>query len=407
MPHLVQLDHDGAALGLGFLGVHFGEALDPGLHTGRRDPEQLGGAVHRQPAQVQQHRLHLDPERHPARRGVGEVQPARLAAVALLAPHEAVLDVPLSPTTLAPQRHPFTPSATPSPMDMGNLCGVETLRKISSLSASGAPGARFPCLRHGEASMASGAAALVAGIIDRIEGRPYRTRPPPPATIEVVETLRFFVREGVQWRELRAAAGRACGSTLRRRLDGWSATALLRRVHVALLRMVRSGPDIAPWDVVLDSCSVRAKRGGELTGPNPTDRGKAGTKYHVAVATDGTPLGAIPSAANVHDTRLFPHLLRLAQVVCASVGKLYADAAYDSAGNRGLCLREGVQPCIRKVGRPHGSGLGAVRCVVEHDCAWLLANKRLDRRQDRLGRVILALLTAACIFVIANRLDPF
>jgi hypothetical protein len=31
----------------------------------------------------------------------------------------------------------------------------------------------------------------------------------------------------VQWRELRAAAGRACGSTLRRRLDGWSATALL------------------------------------------------------------------------------------------------------------------------------------------------------------------------------------
>jgi len=48
-----------------------------------------------------------------------------------------------------------------------------------------------------------------------------------------------------------------------------------------------------------------------------------------------------------------------------------------------------------------------VRCIVEHDCAWLLANKRLDRRHDRLGRVILALLTAACIFVVAKRLDPF
>src|SRR3954469_409072 len=127
MPHLVQLDHDGPALRLGFLGVDFGEALDPSLHRGRRHAEQLGGAVHRQPAQVQQHRLDLDPQRHPARRGVGEVQPARLAAVALLAAHEAVLDVPLSPTTLAPQRHPVTPSATPSPMDMGNLCGVETL----------------------------------------------------------------------------------------------------------------------------------------------------------------------------------------------------------------------------------------------------------------------------------------
>jgi transposase len=255
--------------------------------------------------------------------------------------------------------------------------------------------------------MASRAAELVAGIIDRIEGRPYGTGRPPLPTIEVVETLRFFVREGVQWRELRAAAGRACGSTLRRRLDEWSATALLRRVHAALIRMVRSGPEVAPWDVVVDSCSVRAKRGGELTGPNPTDRGKAGTQYHVVASTDGLPLAAVPSAANVHDTRLFPHLLRLAQVVCAAIGQLYADAGYDSAENRDLCLRDGIEPHIRKVGEAHGSGLGSVRCVVEHDCAWLLANKRLDRRHDRLGRVILALLTAACIFVIANRIGSF
>ena len=255
--------------------------------------------------------------------------------------------------------------------------------------------------------MAAKAAALVAGIIDRIDSRPLGTGRPPTPTIKVVETLRFFVREGVQWRELRATAGRACGSTLRRRLDDWSATALLRRVHAVLIRMVRAGPDVAPWDVVVDSCSVRAKRGGELIGPNPTDRGKAGTKYHVVASTGGLPLAVVPSAANVHDTRLFPHLLRLAQAVCAAIGRLYADAAYDSAENRGLCLQDGIQPCIRKVGEPHGSGLGSVRCVVEHDCAWLLANKRLDRRQDRLGRMILALLTAACIFIIANRISAF
>ena len=255
--------------------------------------------------------------------------------------------------------------------------------------------------------MAARAAALVAGIIDRIEGRPPGTGRPPMPTIKVVETLRFFVREGVPWRELRATAGRAGGSTLRRRLDGWSGTAVLRRVHVALIRMVRAGPEIAPRDVVVDSCSVRAERGGELTGPNPTDRGKPGTKYHVVVATDGTPLGAVPSAANVHDARLFPHLLRLAQVVCAAIGKLYADAGYDSAANRELCRQDGIEPCIREVGQPHGSGLGSVRGVVEHGCAWLLANKRLDRRQDRLGRMVLALLQAACIFLIANRLSAF
>jgi transposase len=273
--------------------------------------------------------------------------------------------------------------------------------------------------------MTSRAAASVAGIIDRIEGRPYRTGRPPVPTAQVVEASRYFAREGVQWRELRAAAGRACGSTPRRRLDEWGGTALLRQAHAALIRMVRAGPGAAARDVVVDSCSARAKRGGELTGPNPTDRGKRGTEYHVVVAgggappgggaggghvvvaADGTPPGVVPSAANVHDTRLFPHLPHLASAVRAAVGRLHADAAYHSAENRGLCAREGIRPCIREVGAPHGPGPGAVRCVVEHDCAWLLADRRLDRRQDRLGRVILALLTAACIFLIANRLSPF
>lgn len=200
---------------------------------------------------------------------------------------------------------------------------------------------------------------------------------------------------------------RASDSTLRRRLDEWHATALLRRGHAVLVRMARSGPDLAAWDVVVDSCSVWAKRGGELTGPNPTDRGKRGTKYHVVVSTDGLPLAVVPSAANVHDAMLFPDLLRLAQVVCAAIGRLYADAGYDSADNRRLCLRDGGSPHIRKIGEPHGSTLGNVRCVVEYGCAWLLANKRLDRRQDGLGRIMLALLTAAAIFTIANRPNAF
>jgi transposase len=95
--------------------------------------------------------------------------------------------------------------------------------------------------------MTSRAAELVAETIDGIERRPYRTGRPPLPTVRVVETLRFLVREGVQWRELRAAAGRACGSTLRRRLDEWSAAAVLRQVHVALIRMVRAGPEAASW----------------------------------------------------------------------------------------------------------------------------------------------------------------
>ncbi|HEY4045117.1 MAG TPA: hypothetical protein VGM32_25180, partial [Rhodopila sp.] len=61
----------------------------------------------------------------------------------------------------------------------------------------------------------------------------------------------------------------ASGATLRRCLARWAETGLLARVHAMLVGMLRGHPDL-----ILDTCSVRAKRGGELTGPNPTDRAK-------------------------------------------------------------------------------------------------------------------------------------
>ena len=48
--------------------------------------------------------------------------------------------------------------------------------------------------------MRRGAAELVAGIIDQVEDRSPRAGRPPMPTIKVVEALRFFLREGVQWR---------------------------------------------------------------------------------------------------------------------------------------------------------------------------------------------------------------
>ena len=163
-----------------------------------------------------------------------------------------------------------------------------------------------------------------------------RGRPRLPVS-DVVATLQFFLREGVQWRALPASNGRASGSTLRRRLREWRATAVLPRAHAVLLRLARSDPEMAAGaiDLIVDSCSVRAKHGGELTGPNPTDRGKRGTKYHLVVAADGLPLGAVASAANVHDTKMFPELLRLALVIGAKIARLFADAGYHSAGPLG------------------------------------------------------------------------
>jgi hypothetical protein len=53
----------------------------------------------------------------------------------------------------------------------------------------------------------------------------------------------------------------------------------------------------------LDSISVRAKRGA-LTGPNPVDRGKPGSKYHLLTDRRGIPLAVGLSAANTHDSVL-------------------------------------------------------------------------------------------------------
>jgi len=245
---------------------------------------------------------------------------------------------------------------------------------------------------------------LVARVIEWCE--PVRADGPghPPAeTVRVLATLRRFLREGTPWRSLRATAAQASGSTLRRRLADWARTDVLRHVHSMLVGMLRGQPDAA-LDLIVDSCSVRAKRGGELTGPNPTDRAKLGTKYHVAVNGDGVPVACVATAANVNDTLRFERLFRAAFAVLARVRTAFADKGCDAEASRELCRAHGTEPRIHKRGQPHGSGLGKRRWPVERTNAWLLENKRLGLRYDRLGFIVESLLQAACVFLVAPRL---
>jgi hypothetical protein len=52
-----------------------------------------------------------------------------------------------------------------------------------------------------------------------------------------------------------------------------------------------------------------APNGGELTGPNPTDRGKPGSTYHLLVDRNGIPLTVGLSAANTHDSALLESMV--------------------------------------------------------------------------------------------------
>ena len=243
---------------------------------------------------------------------------------------------------------------------------------------------------------------LIATVMDACAGPPSGRGPghPPAETVRVLATLRRFLREGTPWRGLRATPDHASGSTLRRRLQDWAeGHHLLQQVHAVLVVMLRGDPDL-----ILDSCSVRAKRGGDLTGPNPTDRGKRGTKYHIATTGDGVPVACAATAANVNDTVLFERLFLAAFAVMARIRTVFADKGYDAEHHRDLCRAFGVEPRIHARGRPHGSGLGRRRWPVARSNAWVSENRRLALRYDRLGVIVQSLLQAACLFLVAGRL---
>jgi transposase len=241
---------------------------------------------------------------------------------------------------------------------------------------------------------------LIATVIDACDRQPGRgPGHPPTETIRVVAALRRFLREGTPWRGLTATEDQASGSTLRRRLARWAETGLLTKVHALLVGMLRGNPDL-----ILDTCSIRAKRGGELIGPNPTDRGKRGTKYHIATDGDGVPVGCAATAANVNDTLVFERLFLAAFAVMARIRTVFADKGYDAERHRELCRAFGAEPQIHKRGLPRGSGLGQRRWPIERSNAWVLDNRRLALRYDRLGFIVQSLLQAACIFLVAGRL---
>jgi transposase len=241
---------------------------------------------------------------------------------------------------------------------------------------------------------------LIATVMDACSGGHEPERGHPPAeTARVLATLRRFLREGTPWRSLMATKDQASGSTLRRRLQAWAEGNLLQQVHAVLVAMLRGHPDL-----ILDSCSVRAKRGGDLVGPNPTDRGKQGTKYHLATTGDGVPVACAVTAANVNDTLLFERLFLGAFAVMARIRTVFADKGYDAEAHREVCRGFGAEPCLHKRGRPRGSGLGKHRWPVERSNAWVLESKRLALRYDRLGFIVQSLLQTACTFLVAGRL---
>ena len=139
---------------------------------------------------------------------------------------------------------------------------------------------------------------------------------------------------------------------------------------------------------------------GDQIGPNPTDRGKLGTKHHVLTDAQGIPLAVTVTGANAADvTELLPLVDRIPDL-SGDTGdqptrpeKLYADRAYDSEPHREALRDRDIDPQIPKRRTEHGSGLGVYRWVVERTNAWLHQFGKLRIRTDPDGTIHKALVT--------------
>jgi transposase len=104
-----------------------------------------------------------------------------------------------------------------------------------------------------------------------------------------------------------AAKELGCGSatTCWRRLDEWARAGVFDQLQLVLLDELGTAGRIDLERVSVDSFSLRAVKRGQLTGANPTDRGKARSKLHLAGERGGLPLAVILSSANANDSTMF------------------------------------------------------------------------------------------------------
>lgn len=155
----------------------------------------------------------------------------------------------------------------------------------------------------------------------------------------------------------------------------------------------------------------RGEKRGAATGPNPTDRGRPGTKRHLITDGRGIPIGFVLTGANVHDSMPFEPLIDAVPPVRGKRGrprrrprKLHADKAYDHRRCRAACHRRKIKPRIARRGIDTSQKLGRHRWVIERTFAWFNKLRRLTIRYERRLDIHHAFTSIACSLICLNAL---
>nr|WP_285740832.1 IS5 family transposase [Kitasatospora phosalacinea] len=227
---------------------------------------------------------------------------------------------------------------------------------------------------------------------------------------EVLAAIVFVATSGCTWAQLPPCFGPS-GPTAHRRFTEWSKARVWAKLHRLLLDELGSRGELDWSRCAVDSVNMRALKRGSLTGPNPVDRGKYGSKIHLLTEHTGLPLSLAISSANVHDSQA---LIPLADAIPPirsrrgprrrRPGKLHGDKAYDRRFIRTYLRRRQITARIARRGVESSTRLGRHRWVIERTVAWLNGFRRLHRRYERKGEHFAAFASIAAAVICRRRL---
>jgi putative transposase len=141
---------------------------------------------------------------------------------------------------------------------------------------------------------------------------------------------------------------------------------------------------------------------GKKTGPNPTDRGKLGTKRSVVTDARGVPIGLAVDGANVPDYKLLEETLDAMPVQRSDQSvNLCLDKGYDYDGPRQIAYDYNLTAHIRCRGEESKASSGHPnykprRWVVERVHSWINRFRRLLIRWEKKPQNYKAMLQFAC-----------
>lgn len=195
--------------------------------------------------------------------------------------------------------------------------------------------------------------------------------------------------------------------------EGWGIREAVGGSPGGLRRPERTGVDLAEYRWSDDQSPF----GGEATGPNPTDRGKQGTKRSLLTEGHGIPLAVVVAGANRHDMKLLADTLEAVVVERPQPAEekpqnLCGDKGYDYPDSRQEAVLHQYVPHIRSRGeerqeKQDNPGYRARRWVVEVCHSWLNRFRKILVRFEKNLATHLGLLQFACAYIVLKRAGSF